>query len=135
MPAYTTPPSLADIHRMAEAALAAIPPRLAAHVRGTAILVEDLADEATIEEMGLESPWDLTGLYRGVPLTARSVADPAPLPDTIWLFRAAILVEWIETGESLPRLVASVLIHEIAHHFGFSDTEIARLEAEALPPE
>lgn len=131
MPRYTTPPSLEDIHSLAEAALAAIPPRLVAHVRGTAILVEDLADDATIEDMGLDSPWELTGLYRGTPLTARSVSNPIAMPDTIVLYREAILLEWVETGEDLQRLVASVLIHEIGHHFGFSDADIARIEAEA----
>jgi acetylglutamate kinase len=130
MPTYTTPPSEEDIRAMAEAGLAAMPPRLAEHVRGVAILVEELADEETLADLGLDNPWELTGLYRGIPLTERSVADPVPFPDTILLYREAILIEWIETGEDLPRLVASVLVHEIAHHFGFSDAEIERLEAD-----
>jgi acetylglutamate kinase len=130
MPTYTTPPSEEDIHVLAEAALAAIPERLARHVKGVAILVENLADEATLEEMDIETPWELTGLYRGVPLTQRSVSDSVPFPDAIFLYREAILLEWVETGEDLGRLVASVLVHEIAHHFGFSDAEIERIEAE-----
>lgn len=130
MPAYTTPPSAEDIQTLAEAGLAAIPARLARHVRGVAILVEEVADDDTLDDMGIESPWDLTGLYRGVPLTQRSVSDAVPFPDTILLYREAILLEWIETGEDLGRLVASVLVHEIAHHFGFSDEEIERIEAE-----
>jgi acetylglutamate kinase len=65
-----------------------------------------------------------------VPLTERSVSDEVPFPDTIFLFREAILVEWIDTREDLARLVSSVLVHEIAHHFGFSDEDIERLEAE-----
>jgi acetylglutamate kinase len=133
MPTYTTPPSEEDIHAMAEAALAALPPRLAQHVKGVAILVEDVADDETLEDLGIDNPWELTGLYRGIPMTERSVADPVPFPDTILLYREAILIEWIETGEDVRRLVASVLVHEIAHHFGFSDAEIERLEAEMGP--
>ncbi len=130
MPAYTTPPSEEDIRTLAEAALAAIPVRLARHVSGVAIMVEDLADDETLADLGIDNPWELTGLYRGIPLTERSISDPVPFPDTIFLYREAILIEWIETAESLPRLIASVLIHEIAHHFGFSDADIERLEAE-----
>ena len=130
MPIYTTPPSEEDIHRMAEAALKAIPARLGQHIQGVAIMVEDLADAETLADLGIDNPWELTGLYNGIPLTERSVSDPVPFPQTIHLYREAILIEWIETGEDLNRLVASVLVHEVAHHFGFSDADIERLEAE-----
>ena len=113
---------------MAEAALAAMPPALSAHVKGAAILIEQVADDELLAEMGIEHPWELTGLYRGVPMTGRSVMDTAPLPNTITLYREPILIEWVETGEDLGRLVASVLVHEIAHHFGFSDADIERIE-------
>ena len=132
MPAYTTPPSEEDIMALAEAALAALPPRLSRHVDGIAILVEDIADEETLTSLGIDNAWELTGLYHGIPMTERSVSDPVQLPDTIMLYRDPILVEWIETGEDLSRLVSSVLIHEIAHHFGFSDAEIERIEADML---
>ena len=128
MPAYTTPPGEEDMLAMAEAALAALPPKLAAHVKNVAITIEDIADDETLAAMGIEDPWSLTGLYQGIPLPERSVMDTAPLPDAITLYREPILIEWIETGEDLPRLVASVLIHEIAHHFGFSDAEIEAIE-------
>jgi acetylglutamate kinase len=130
MPAYTTPPSEEDMLALAEAALAAMPPVLAAQVKGIAIQIEELADEATLAALGLAHPWELTGLYSGVPMPGRSVMDVAPLPDRITLYREAILVEWVETGEDLGRLVASVLVHEVAHHFGFSDAAIARIEQE-----
>ncbi len=130
MAAYTTPPTEEDILQMAEAALAALPPRLSRHLQGVAILVEPLADEDTLEGLGLDNPWELTGLYHGIPLTERSVSDPVRLPDRIVLYRDAILVEWIEAGEDLGRLVASVLVHEAAHHFGMSDAEIERIEAD-----
>ena len=132
MPAYTTPPGEDDILAMAEAALAALPPRLSRHVNDVAILVEDMADEETLASLEVEHPWELTGLYRGVPLTERSVTDSGRLPDTIMLYRDPILIEWIETGEDLGRLVGSVLVHEIAHHLGFSDAEIEAIEADML---
>lgn len=126
---FTTPPTLEEIAALAEAALGAIPRRLARHVAGVGIQVDEFPDDETVAEMGLESPWDLTGLYQGTPLTQRSVEDTARLPDLIFLYRQPILAEWIDTGEDLSRLVASVLIHEIGHHFGFSDADIEALEA------
>ena len=129
MPTYTTPPSLEDIHAMADTALAAFPMRLARHVSNVAILVEDIADDETLADMAVDNPWELTGLYRGVPLTERENQGAGLVPDRIFLYREAILMEWIETGEDLGRLVASVLVHEIAHHFGISDEEIDRIEA------
>jgi len=124
------PPRLDDLVEMAEAALAAIPRPLRDLVRGTAIVVEDMPDDEVLEEMGLESPWELTGLYRGTPLTQKSVMDVPREPDTILLFRQPILLEWIETEVDLFHLVRNVLLHEIGHHFGLSDEDIARLERE-----
>lgn len=127
---FTTPPTLEDLTSLAETALAAIPQRLARHLEGVGIMVEERADEVTLEEMDIESAWDLTGLYRGTPLGSRSTLDPARMPDTIFLYREPILLEWIETGVDLADLVRNVLVHEVAHHFGFSDAEIAALEQE-----
>jgi acetylglutamate kinase len=129
-PVFGAPPSADDIADLAERALEAIPARLAQHVRGVGITVEDMPDEDTLEELGIESAWELTGLYAGTPLTQRSVEDIARQPDMIFLYREPILLEWIETGEDLDRLVRNVLIHEVAHHFGFNDAEIEALEAE-----
>ena len=125
---FSTPPGLDDLVEMAEHALAAIPAPLRDLVRGTAILVEDTPDDETLREMGIESPWELTGLYQGIPLTEKSVGHVPSEPDRILLFREPILLEWIETGEDLFRLVRNVLIHEIGQHFGLSDDDIARLE-------
>jgi acetylglutamate kinase len=127
---FTTPPSEEDLLDLAERALGAIPSALRDLVQGTAILVEEAADDETLDALGLDSPWELTGLYRGTPLTQKSVADVPSEPNTILLYREAILLEWIETGEDLFRLVRNVLIHEIGHHFGLSDEDIERLEAE-----
>jgi predicted Zn-dependent protease with MMP-like domain len=127
-PAFGLPPSGDDIADLAERALAAIPAKLAQHVRGVGIAVEDMADDETLDELGIESAWELTGLYRGTPLTRRSVDDIAREPDLIFLYREPILLEWIESGEELYRIVRNVLVHEIAHHFGFSDNDIEAIE-------
>lgn len=115
---------------MAEHALDAIPAELRALTRGLAIMVEEVADDETLAEMGIASPWELTGLYRGTPLTQKSVLDVPLQPDAVFLYREPILLEWIETGEELFRLVRNVLLHEIGHHFGLTDADIQRLETE-----
>ena len=125
-----TPPSLQDIVDLAERALAAIPERFTRHARRIAIVVEEMADDETLDAMGIESGYDLTGLYRGTPMSKASATDPSPDPDMILLYREPILLEWIETGEDLYRLIHNVLVHELAHHFGFSDADIEALEAE-----
>lgn len=130
-PPFGPPPGLDDIASLAERALAEIPDRLMRHVAAVGIAVEETADDDTLRELGIESAWDLTGLYRGTPLTLRSVDDGARPPDLIFLYREPILLEWIETGEDLYRLVRNVVIHEIAHHFGFSDADIEALERQA----
>ena len=127
---FTAPPDAEAIAELAERAFAAIPARLSRHVQGVGITVEELPDDDTLDELGIELPFDLTGLYHGTPLTERSVSDIARPPDLIFLYRQPILLEWIETGEDLYRLVRNVLVHEIAHHFGFSDGDIEALERE-----
>jgi predicted Zn-dependent protease with MMP-like domain len=128
--AFTTPPDAETIAELAERAFAAIPQRLARHVQGVGITVEEIPDDDTLDALGIDSPLDLTGLYHGTPLTERSVSDIARPPDLIFLYRQPILLEWIETGEDLYRLVRNVLVHEVAHHFGFSDADIEALEQE-----
>ena len=128
---FTTPPSMAEIEALAERALAGIPARLRQHIQNVGIAVEDMPDDETLDEMGIESAWDLTGLYRGTPLHRRSVLDIARGPDLIVLYRQPILLEWVEAEEDLYRLVRNVLLHEIGHHFGFSDADIEALERES----
>ena len=125
---FTTPPSAEDLIDLAEDALGAIPKPLRDLLQGVAILVDDIAEEEMLRELGIENPYELTGLYLGVPLTEKSNAATPAEPDRILLFREPILLEWIETGEELFRLVRNVLIHEIGHHFGLSDADIDRLE-------
>ena len=124
------PPSPADIERLAHAALATIPGKLRRHLGRIVLQVEEFPDEETEAEMGLDSPFDILGLYRGVALPYKSVSDPRPDPDLVFLYRRPILDYWCETGEDLGALVRHVLIHEIGHHFGFSDDDMARIEAE-----
>jgi predicted Zn-dependent protease with MMP-like domain len=123
------PPSLADIEALAQRALDTIPRRLKRHLGPLVIRVEEFPDEETEEAMGLDSPFDILGLYRGVALPHKSVSDPRPHVDMVFLYRRPILDCWCETGEDLARLVRHVLIHEIGHHFGFSDEDMARIEA------
>ena len=125
-----TPPALADIIDLAERALASIPERFTRHARKIGIVVEEMADDKTLDDLGIESGYDLTGLYRGTPMHLASEAAPAHEPDMILLYREPILLEWIETGEDLYRLVHNVLVHELAHHFGFTDDDIEMLEVE-----
>jgi predicted Zn-dependent protease with MMP-like domain len=126
------PPSLADLETMAGEALRTIPEVLRQHVRDVVIQVQDFPDEETEREMELETPFDLLGLYRGVDLTRQSVADVRTSPDMIFLYRRPLLDYWCDSGEDLAHIVRHVMIHEIGHHFGFSDDDMEALE-ESLP--
>jgi predicted Zn-dependent protease with MMP-like domain len=122
-------PSLEDIEQIADAAYATIPDSLRRYTEGVAIRVEEFPDEETETGMGLDSPFDLLGLYRGVDLARRSVGDVRQTVDMIFLYRRPLLDYWCETGEDLADLVRHVLIHEIGHHFGLSDEAMAAIEA------
>ncbi len=130
-PRFTHPPSLADFEDIARVAFRTIPEELSHHVRDVVIRVEEFPDRETQREMGLGSPFDLLGLYRGVSLDRQSVADTRDDLDMIFLYRSPILDYWCETGEDLTHIVRHVLIHEIGHHFGFSDADMQRIEEES----
>ena len=125
------PPTLADLEALASEAFKTLPAQFRRHIKNVAFRIEDFPDEETEKEMGLESPFDLLGLYRGVSLAHRSHSDPAPMPDMIFLYRRPILDYWCETGEDLAHVVRHVLVHEIGHHFGFSDDDMEAIEAQA----
>ena len=126
---FGTAPSLEEIETLALAALARLPDAFRVHLDGVAVLVEDFADEETLAAMGIADPFELTGIYEGVPVGERHSAPSGTMPDRIRLFRQPILDEWIARGdEALEHLVAHVLIHEVGHHFGLSDADIAALE-------
>ena len=126
---YTHPPSLADMEKAASRALETIPEVLRRHVTNVVIRVDDFPDAETERAMGLASPFDLLGLYRGVSLDRKSVLDTPTDIDMIFLYRRPLLDYWCESGESLERIIRHVLIHEIGHHFGFSDDDMADIEA------
>jgi predicted Zn-dependent protease with MMP-like domain len=131
MSSFSAPPTLGDLEALAERALTTIPERLKRHLGRIVIRVVEFPDEETEREMGLESPFDILGLYRGVALPHQSVHDPRVDPEMIFLYRRPILDYWCETGEELYAVVRHVLIHEIGHHFGFSDDDMERIEREA----
>jgi predicted Zn-dependent protease with MMP-like domain len=126
----SVPPSLADLEALAERGLTTIPAALKRHLGLVVIRVEEFPDSETEQEMELDSPFDILGLYRGVALPRKSVMDARAEPDIIFLYRRPILDYWCETGEDLYHLVRHVLIHEIGHHFGFSDDDMERIEAQ-----
>jgi predicted Zn-dependent protease with MMP-like domain len=128
MRAFGPAPSLSEIEALARAALGRLPEPFAATAREVLLIVEEFADEATLADLGLEDPYELTGLYVGHPLTERSVEQSGRMPDQVFLFRSPILLEWTEGEDSLEHLVAHVLIHEIGHHFGLSDEDMHALE-------
>lgn len=122
-------PTLDEIAALAEAARAALPEAFAPAAASVAVRVEDFADRAMLNDLGMDDPFDLTGLYDGIPLVEKSVMDQPDRPDTIWLFRRPILDEWAARGDiPLGQLVAHVYVHELAHHFGWSDADIATID-------
>ena len=124
-------PSAEEMEALARAALARLPAPFRAHLGDVVLRVEEFADEALLAEMGIEDPFDLTGVYEGTPLHEKSIEHSGRLPDRIRLFRAPILDEWIARGdETLETLVAHVLVHEVGHHFGLSDEAMHALEDE-----
>ncbi len=121
-------PNADTIEKLAARAFATIPEDLRKQVDGVAIRVVDLPDERTCAEMELESPYDLLGLYHGIPLDAQSVLNVMQDVDMIFLYRLPLLAYAEDTGEDLFDVVKNVLIHEIGHHFGFSDEEMEAIE-------
>jgi predicted Zn-dependent protease with MMP-like domain len=127
--AAATAPTADDIELIGRRVLAELPALFRRHVRDVVIKVEDFPDEETEREMALESPYDLLGLYRGVPVGhGSSLAPPRQDVDMIFLYRAPLLLYWCETGEPLGDIVRNTLIHEIGHHLGYSDDDMEAIE-------
>jgi len=116
---------------LAAAAWERLPQEFRAKAADVLIRVEDYATDEVLDSLGIQSPFDLLGLYQGVSLDHKSVMDLPRQPDMVFLYRRAILEEWAEGEETLGRLVAHILVHEIGHHLGFSDDDMKRIEAEA----
>jgi predicted Zn-dependent protease with MMP-like domain len=127
--AHHTAPSLAQLEEIAYAARDALAEPWKSPAAAVVLRVEEVAEHAMLAELGMDDPFELTGLYDGIPLTQKSVMDQPEGPDQIWLFRRAILDEWVDRGNvTLAELVGHVLIHEFAHHFGWSDDDIAAVD-------
>jgi predicted Zn-dependent protease with MMP-like domain len=125
---FGTPPSPAEFEAIARNALAGLPAEFAQHTQDVVLSVEEFADAETLAEMGIEDPFELTGLFEGMGLTEQSIDMSGQMPNRVRLFRGAILDEWIAEGEDLEHLIAHVVIHEIGHHFGLSDADMHALE-------
>src|SRR3546814_7102868 len=124
-------PTLDDIESLAREAIARLPELFRVHLDGVLLRIEDFPDAEVIAEMRLHSPFDILGLYTGVPVGEKSVDMSGALPDVIHLYRRPLLEEWAESGESLEALVNHVLVHEVGHHFGLSDAAMHAIEAAA----
>jgi predicted Zn-dependent protease with MMP-like domain len=125
---FGSPPSADEMEAIARRALDSLPEPFASHRRDVVLLIEDFADEGTLKAMDIEEPFDLTGIYEGIPITERSVDHSGTMPDRIRLFRRPILDEWADGDDTLEQLVAHVLVHEVGHHFGLSDEDMHALE-------
>ena len=123
-------PGAAVIEQLARRAIAAMPPLFRAHLDGVSVHIEEFADAAVLAELGIEDPWELTGLYEGRPLTEQSLWDTGIMSPAIRLYRRPLLEEWAASGEMLGDLVTHVLVHEVGHHFGFSDEDMHAIEEE-----
>lgn len=122
-------PDLAEFEKITRATVAGLPDPFQAAARQVALRVIDQPDRQMLAAVGLHDPMELTGLYEGIPLTEKSVFDQPQSPDTVWLFREPILAEWRARGDvTLEELIAHVTIHEFAHHFGWSDDDIATVD-------
>ncbi|MBT3306697.1 MAG: metallopeptidase family protein [Alphaproteobacteria bacterium] len=124
------PPTLEDFETVAKAELARLPAELAGHVTDIVIRIADFPDADVERDMGLESPFDLLGLYQGISIDRKSVSHAPQDVDMIFLYRRPILDYWSQTGSDLADIIRNVLIHEIGHHFGLSDADMDRIERE-----
>jgi predicted Zn-dependent protease with MMP-like domain len=124
-------PSLGDIEALAAVAWRRLPATFRALCGNVVVRIEDFPTDAVLRDLGIESPFDLMGLFHGVAIGHRSVMDPVGMPNMVYLYRRPILDYWAEHHETLGNLVTHVLVHEIGHHFGLSDEDMERIEAEA----
>ena len=122
-------PSAAEIEALASATMDRLPGQFREHLGPVVMQVAEFADEDVLAELGIEDPFELSGLYSGRALTEKSIEDSGTMPDRIFLYRRPLLDEWAERGDvTLEELVAHVVIHEVGHHFGLSDDDIHALE-------
>ena len=131
VPPDQLPPTADEIEAIARATIAGLPDAFRAHLGDVVLIVEDFADDETLDALGIADPFELSGVYHGRPVGEKSSMDSGAPPDRIHLYRRAILDEWVDSAVGLTALVAHVTIHEIGHHFGLSDADMHALEASA----
>lgn len=127
----TLAPDAAAIERLAEAAIARLPAAFRRHLADVVLRIDDFADDEVLDALGIEDPFELSGLYSGRSLDKASSWASGELPPMIHLYRRPLLDEWVETGVALEDLITHVIVHEVGHHFGFSDAQMHAIEDEA----
>ncbi len=127
----TCAPDAAAIERLAEAAIARLPERFRRHLANVVLRVEEFAADDVLGALGIEDPFELSGLYSGRSMREETSWASGELPPMIHLYRLPLLDEWVETGVSLEDLITHVIVHEIGHHFGFSDADMHAIEEQA----
>jgi predicted Zn-dependent protease with MMP-like domain len=124
-------PSLGDIDALARQVFEALPDAFRSLCADLVIQVDDFAAEDVLDDMNIEDPFELMGLFQGVGLPFQSESVPAAMPNMIWLYRRPMLDYWSEHDETLGAIIAHVLVHEMGHHFGLSDADMEAIEASA----
>ena len=124
-------PTLAEFEEIAEHAYKRLPAHFRALTGDLLVRIEDFPTDEVLASLGLKSEFDLLGLYLGVDLARKSVMDVSAMPDMVFLYRRPILDYWAEHEETLGAIITHVLVHEIGHHFGLSDADMEKIEAEA----
>jgi predicted Zn-dependent protease with MMP-like domain len=124
-------PSLEEVEVLAATAFRRLPQKFRALCEDLVIRVEEFPEEAVLDELGAQTEFDLLGLFQGVGLPFRSESSPTQMPNMVWLYRRPILDYWAEHDETLGAIITHVLVHEIGHHFGLSDDDMAKIEAAA----
>jgi predicted Zn-dependent protease with MMP-like domain len=127
----TFAPDAAAIERLAEAAIARLPGKFRRHLANVVLRVDEFADQEVLDALGIEDPFDLSGLYSGRSLDKQDSWTSGELPPMIHLYRRPLLDEWVETGVALEDLITHVIVHEVGHHFGFSDADMHAIEEQA----
>jgi predicted Zn-dependent protease with MMP-like domain len=130
----TFAPDAAAIEALAEAAIARLPDQFRRHLTKVVLRIEEFADDAVLDQLGIEDPFELSGLYSGRPVSEETSWASGELPPMVHLYRRPLLDEWVETGVALEALITHVIVHEIGHHFGFSDADMHALEESGEDP-
>jgi len=124
-------PSLEELELLAEEAFRRLPQKFRALCEGLVIQVDDFPTDEVLDHMNAQTEFDLLGLFQGVGLPFRSESAPGQMPNMVWLYRRPILDYWAEHEEALGAIITHVLVHEIGHHFGLSDEDMAAIEEAA----